>query len=198
VKPEDDPDVQLMLAVKRDDMNAFETLFRKHAASLVGLASPFVQSRARAEEIAQETFLQVYKTRHRYEPRARFVTWLYRIATNLCLSEARRPEHRFAARQPAPPEGEDEGNIFDSFRDPVGRTGEEDLLAREEMLLMKEALRELPVQQRAAVLLARVEGLSYDDVARTLDCSVSAVKSLIHRATVTLRGRFADTGQGKR
>ena len=184
-----------MLAVKRDDVDAFETLFRRYANPLVGLASSFVHSRARAEEIAQETFVQVYKTRHRYEPRARFVTWLYRIATNLCLSEARRPEHRLAMRLASQPDGRDEESDLDSFPDLVGRTGEEELLVREDMLRMKEALRELPGQQRAALLLARVEGLPYEDVARALGCSVSAVKSLIHRATVTLRGRFAGTRQ---
>jgi RNA polymerase sigma-70 factor, ECF subfamily len=195
VEPQDDPDVQLMLAVKRDDVEAFETLFRKYAQPLVALACSFVQSQARAEEIAQETFVQVYRTRRRYEPQARFATWLYRIATNLCLSELRRAEHRLTARPGSRPDTEDEACDFDAFPDPKGQTSEKELLDREDMRRMREVLGELPAQQRAALLLARVEGFSYAEVARTLGCSVSAVKSLIHRATLTLRERIPAVAQ---
>lgn len=193
MKPQDDPDVQLMLAVKRDDVDAFETLFRKYAKPLIALAFSFVQSQARAEEIAQETFVQVYRTRRRYEPRARFATWLYRIATNLCLSEVRRAEHRLAVRSWVRSDAEDEACDLDVLADPKGQTSEKKLLDREDIRRMREVLDELPMQQRAALLLARVEGFSYDEVARALGCSVSAVKSLIHRATLTLRERFSVT-----
>jgi RNA polymerase sigma-70 factor, ECF subfamily len=184
-----------MLAVKRDDVSAFETLFRKYAQPLVALAFSFVQSQARAEEIAQETFVQVYRTRRRYEPRARFATWLYRIATNLCLSEMRRAEHRLTARPGARSDADDEACDPDGFPDPKGQTSEKNLLDREDVRRTREVLDELPAQQRAALLLARVEGFSYDEVARALGCSVSAVKSLIHRATLTLRERFPATAE---
>lgn len=189
MKPEEDPDVQLMLAVKRDDRQAFETLFRKYAEQLVGFATSFVSSRARAEELAQDTFVQLYDSRRRYEPRARFATWLYRIATNLCLSELRRAEHRHTLR-PEPTADDDEGFQIDSLPDPEGRDTEENVSAKETVQRMREALQELPPQQRAALLLARVEGLSYVEVAQALGCSVAAVKSLIHRATLNLKGRF--------
>ena len=142
----DDPDVQRMLAVQRGDREAFEQLFQRHIGAVVGFATQFVGSRARAEEIAQEVFLQVYRTRAHYVPRARFTTWLYRMASNACLSEVRRAEHHARAASPSP----------DSA-------------------------------QRAAILLARVEGLSYEEVAESLSCSVAAVKSLVHRATLALR-----------
>jgi RNA polymerase sigma-70 factor, ECF subfamily len=196
VEPQDDPDVQLMLAVKRDDVDAFETLFRKYAQPLVAVAFSFVQSQARAEEIAQETFVQVYKTRHRYEPRARFATWLYRIATNLCVSEMRRAEHRLAARSGLPSDAGDRSPDPDAFPDPRLQTSEKDVLDREDIRRMREALDELPPQQRVALLLARAEGFSYAEVARALGCSVSAVKSLIHRATLTLRERFPGMVEG--
>jgi RNA polymerase sigma-70 factor, ECF subfamily len=195
VEPQDDPDVQLMLAVKRDDVEAFETLFRKYAQRLVAVAFSFVQSQARAEEIAQETFVQVYRTRHRYEPRARFATWLYRIATNLCVSEMRRAEHRLAARPTLQSETGDDSGDPDALADPRSQTGEKDVLDREDIRRVRETLDQLPAQQRAALLLARGEGLSYSEVAGALGCSVSAVKSLIHRATLTLRERFPDWGE---
>ena len=180
-----------MLAVQRDDdVAAFEALFRKYVQQVAGFARSMVGSSARAEELAQEAFVRVYRTRRRYEPRARFATWLYRIVTNLCVSEARRAEHRLnvaprgsGADDPPPDPGD--------LADPDGRSGEDDLLARERMDTIRRALSGLPAQQRAALWLARVEGFSYEEVAHTLGCSVSAVKSLIHRATVTLRDRMA-------
>lgn len=191
MRPEEDPDVQLMLAVKRDDAAAFEALFRKYIAQVVGFALSFVGSRARAEELAQEAFAQVYRTRHRYQPRARFTTWLYRIVKNLCLSEVRRVEHR-VAYVPRPGADDNDPPNESSPSAPRDQGQEEGLLAREGLDKMQTALLKLPDQQRAALMLARVEGLSYQEVAEVLECSVSAVKSLIHRATVTVRGELRD------
>jgi RNA polymerase sigma-70 factor (ECF subfamily) len=185
LNPESDPDVQLMLAVQRDDRAAFEALFRKHAAAITGFALSFVGSRARAEELAQETFVHLYRARKNYKPQARFSTWLYRIATNLCVSEMRRPEHRSIVPAPSPPDAE--GDPIDRLADPMAMSGEDAAVVSESIDRLREGLQKLPAQQRAALLLARAEGLSYDEVAAALGCSVAAVKSLIHRATVTLR-----------
>lgn len=184
VNPQQDPDVQLMLDVQRDSREAFDALFRKYIGPVVAFASSYVGSRARAEELAQDAFVQLYRARHQYEPRARFKTFLYRIVTNVCLSEVRRAHNR----QEVPDDGHD--GAADAASDV--RTGEEDLALREEVSQMRSAVLELPPQQRAALLLARVEGLSYEEVARSMACSVSAVKSLIHRATISLRERLRD------
>lgn len=191
MNPEGDPDVQLMLAVQRGDDSAFRQLFEKHIAAVVGFATQFVGVRARAEEVAQQVFLQIYRTRAQYRPRARFTTWLYRMVTNACLSEVRRAEYhgRFV---PIAPSGEAEGEMA-VVVDPPTRSTEDALLSREAMDRMRAALDQLPAQQRAALLLARVEGMSYEEVATSLSCSVSAVKSLIHRATVTLRDVLRET-----
>lgn len=178
-----------MLAVQQDSSEAFELLFRKYIGPVVAFALSFVGSRARAEELAQDAFVHLFRTRHRYEPRARFSTFLYRIVTNVCLTEVRRAEHRNMGRR-ADRETESEAGIVLGVADPHSRTGEDDLLLREEMDKMRAAIMKLPPQQRAALLLARVEGLSYEDAAHSLRCSVSAVKSLIHRATVTLRNQL--------
>lgn len=188
---EADPDVQDMLAVQQGSQAAFRRLFEKHVAGVTGFAMQFVKNRARAEELAQDVFLQIYRTRARYVARARFTTWLYRMVTNACLSELRRPEHRARLQPLDPPAGE---NMEDP---PVtlegsGQSSEEAVLNHETMERLQAAVAHLPPQQRAALLLARVNGLSYEEVATTLSCSVSAVKSLIHRATVTLRDQMQE------
>jgi len=185
-----DPDVQLMLAVQRGDQSAFEQLFKKHVKGVIGFAMQFVGRRARAEELSQDVFLQIFRTRARYVPRARFRTWLYRMVSNACLSELRRADHR---GRPRPVVGSDDRQTDPELvHESTSRSSEDELLDREALGRVRAVLRELPPQQRAALLLARVEGLSYEEVATTLSCSVSAVKSLIHRATVTLRQRLRE------
>lgn len=188
-----DPDVALMLALQRGDDSAFDRLFEKHAAAVVRFARQFVRSQSRAEELAQDVFLQVYRTRSSYRPTARFTTWLFRIAANACLSEARRPEQRLRvwARSPLDDPGSGEQPLLDRS----GPSAEDALLSRETVDTIRAALAALPPQQRASLLLARVEGMSYEEVAQSLSCSVAAVKSLIHRATVTLRARLLSSGE---
>jgi len=178
-----------MLAAQRDENGAFEALFRKYARQLVAYARQFVGSQARAEELVQDVFLHIYQTRRRYLPRARFATWLYRIATNACLSEVRRGEYHGRMVSLEPPEDDAPAP---QIRDPHARSGEEVLLSRESGQRISAVLSALPPQQRAALLLARVEGFSYEEVAQSLNCSLSAVKSLVHRATLTVRDRLAD------
>jgi RNA polymerase sigma-70 factor (ECF subfamily) len=192
VTPEADPDVELMLEVQRGDASAFERLFEKHIARVVGFATRFVGNRARAEELAQDVFLQVYKHRGHYQPQARFSTWLYRMVTNACLSEVRRADHRGLMQSMDQPVGE--GDPPPQFAEAAERSSEDDVASRERLERMRAALDGLPPQQRAALLLARAEGFSYEEVADSLSCSVSAVKSLVHRATVTLRERFKEDG----
>jgi len=188
---ETDPDVQLMLAVQRGDAAAFQQLFEKHIAGVVGFATQFVGSRARAEELAQDVFLQIYKTRARYLPRARFTTWLYRMVTNACLSEVRRADYRGRVQSIDQPRGDDDNGPAPPIEVPT-RSSEDAAMTSEAVESIRAALADLPAQQRAALLLARVEGLSYEEVAASLSCSVSAVKSLIHRGTVTLRERLQE------
>jgi RNA polymerase sigma-70 factor (ECF subfamily) len=190
LNPEADPDVQLMLAVQRGDRFAFEQLFEKHARGVVGFAAQFVGAHARAEELAQDVFLQIYRTRARYLPTARFTTWLYRMVTNACLSEVRRADHRSRVRlaDPLHEQDDDPGSLAEV----ASSSSEEVVLSQESLNRLRVELDQLPAQQRAALLLARVQGLSYEEVAEALTTSVSAVKSLIHRATVTLRDRMQE------
>jgi RNA polymerase sigma-70 factor (ECF subfamily) len=176
-----------MLQAQGGDSAAFQELYRRYARQVVRFALQFCGSQARAEELAQDVFLNVYRARGTYQAQARFATWLFRIATNSCLSEMRRPEHRrpVSSLDAAEAGEDDEGRR--ELSDPAAPEGEAAALAGEKRARLQSLLAGLPPQQRAAVLLARAEGFSYEEVAESLGCSVPAVKSLIHRATVTLR-----------
>jgi len=179
-----------MLAVQQGDRTAFQQLFERHIGAVIGFAMQFVGTRARAEELAQDVFLQIYRTRDRYVPRARFRTWLYRMVTNACLSEVRRPDVR--ARVAIGPTSEDPPPELSGA---VSRSSEDVVLDHERVQQLRAALAQLPPQQRAALLLARLNGMSYEEVSASLSCSVSAVKSLIHRATITLRDQLHEEGR---
>jgi RNA polymerase sigma-70 factor (ECF subfamily) len=175
-----DPDAALMLAFQQGDEGAFRTLFERHARAMFAFCHRFVRDAARAEELAQDVFVNLHRARDRYRPSARFKTFLYRVATNHCLNELRRGE--YAAREGAAGRG-DAPPDPDTL--PSGAASPEEL-ARAGALeaAVKQLLSRLPEKQRTALVLCRFEGLSYEEIAQVLETSVPAVKSLIHRATV--------------
>ena len=188
----DDPDVDLMQRVRDGDAVAFRELFAKYSEAVVNFAYRFVNSRPRAEELAQDAFLQIYRARARYEAKARFTTYLYRVVTNLCLNELRRFDYQGKTE---PLEGRPLENGEEGSRELPDRSLPEieDLLAGAETgVRIKKVLDRLPPNQKSALLLSRVEGLSYQEVAECLEITESAVKSLIFRATQTLREELAD------
>lgn len=187
-----DPDVELMGRVRDGDGAAFRDLFTKYADAVVNFAYRFVGNRDRAEELAQEAFLQIYRARQRYEAKARFTTYLYRVATNLCLNELRRFDYqgRIEPLEGYPSEDREEGTR--ELPDETLPTAEEHLAGLETSARIKKVLDRLPPKQKSALLLSRVEGFSYQDVAICLETTESAVKSLIFRATQTLRENLRD------
>lgn len=190
--PTSDPNVQLMLRVRAGDAEAFRELFEKYSRAIVNFAYHFVENRQRAEEIAQDVFLQIYRAAGRYEPTAKFTTWLYRIATNACLNEVRRPEHRHPKRPLEYPEDDDRKRAEIAFADPTAVPGDSALAGRELEAKIHEVLEDMPPNQRAALLMSRVDGLSYLEVADALETTESAVKSLVFRATATMRKELAE------
>ena len=190
--PHDDPDVQLMLRFQNGEEGAFQQLFNKHASSVVNFAFRFLGNRARAEEIAQDVFLQVYRWQERYEPKAKFSTWLFKIANNHCLNEVRKGEYRVSIDTlDQPYDGEDEAPTR-ALPDQEGWPGDELLAAKETADRIKDILSRIPDTQRTALLLSRLEGLSYQEVAGVLGCTEKAVKSLVFRATQSLRVGLKD------
>jgi RNA polymerase sigma-70 factor (ECF subfamily) len=184
-------DVQLMLDVKAGDEQSFELLLRKYRTPLVNFLYRMVRDTAVAEDLAQEVFLRVYRARQEYAPSAKFTTWMFRIATNLALNSVRDNRHRQMeiSMDQTVDTGEDEHRAMEvPDRAP---SVEQELVARCRAELIMKAIHLLPEKQRAAVLLHKYQELDYDEIARVLECSESALKSLLFRAYETLRVELA-------
>lgn len=184
-------DAELMLRVKEGDDHSFSCLLHKHRDSVVNFLYRMVQNAAVAEELAQDVFLRVYRARERYEPTAKFTTWLYRIATHVALNSLRDDRGARLTETIDDPERE----LSRELRDPQP-TVEDNLVARSLTLEIRRAVQALPAKQRAAVILHKYHELDYREIAQSLGCSESAVKSLLFRAYETLRGRLAHMARG--
>jgi RNA polymerase sigma-70 factor (ECF subfamily) len=190
-RAETDPDVALMLGVQAGDQAAFQELFRKFSPRLLKYARRLVGSDARAEEVTQDVFVQVFRFRHRYRPESRFATWLFTIATNLCLNDLRRPERQLRVDL-WDERGDEERREGPALPDPDAVSPEDGAAGRELARALERAIAALPEKQRAAILLSRMDGLGYQDVAVALGCTEGAVKALVFRATQTLKQRLRD------
>jgi RNA polymerase sigma-70 factor (ECF subfamily) len=182
-----DFDAELMLRVKEGDGASFGVLLEKHRSSVVHFLYRMVQNYAVAEELAQEVFLRVYRSRSTYEPTAKFTTWMFRIATHLALNALRDGKNeRLQERL-----DDDSGSlpvrqVFD--RRP---SVEQSMVYAAKLDEIRRAISVLPEKQRAAVLMHKYEEMEYSQIAKVLSCSESAVKSLLFRAYETLRARLA-------
>ena len=184
-----DPDAVLMLRVKRGDRAAFAVLVEKYKQPVMNLVYRTLHDEAEAEDLAQNVFLQVYKSAKRYESRAKFSTWLFTIARNLCLNEIRR-RSRHPADSLEESHAEHEDQPRQQYEDKGSVAPPEKLLHGELAQKIEEALAGLPENQRTAILLCRQEELSYEEIAKILGCSLSATKSLIHRGRETLKEKL--------
>lgn len=176
-------DAEVMLRVKAGDEVAFDHLVEKFRRPLVGFLYRMARSHAVAEELAQEVFLRVYRSRQSYKATAKFTTWMYRIATNLAVNYARDTRHqRGEVSLDEPTEG---GAAFEvSDGEP---TAEQELLLRERRRAIRSHVEALPERQRLAVVMHKYQGLDYRHIAQVLKLSESATKSLLFRAYETLR-----------
>ncbi|MGC1414207.1 MAG: sigma-70 family RNA polymerase sigma factor [Candidatus Acidiferrum sp.] len=186
-------DVQLMLDVKAGDEHSFELLLQRYRTPLVNFLYRMVRAREEAEDLAQEVFLRVYRARKDYVPSAKFTTWLFRIATNLALNSVRDNRHqRMEISLDAPitvdAEDGDEKALDIAEKHP---NIEQYLVEEARKKMIRHAIDKLPEKQRAAVLLHKYQELDYGDIARILECSESALKSLLFRAYETLRVELA-------
>jgi len=182
-----DYDAELMLRVKEGDGASFGLLLDKHRSPVVHFLYRMVQNHAVAEELAQEVFLRVYRSRSTYEPTAKFTTWLFRIATHLALNALRDGKN----------ERSQERLDDDSSDMPVRQVSdqrpsvEQSMVHQARLDEIRRAIKTLPEKQRAAVLMHKYEEMEYSQIAKVLSCSESAVKSLLFRAYETLRARLA-------
>ena len=185
-------DVQLMLGVKAGDEFSFELLLHRYRTPMVNFLCRMVGDAATAEDLAQEVFLRVYRAREAYEPSAKFTTWMFRIATNLALNSRRDNRHiqrQISLDAPAPGALEEDAAPLD-FADERPNV-EHELVARDRAAVIRRAIEALPEKQRAAVLLHKYQELDYDQIGQILNCSESALKSLLFRAYETLRVSLA-------
>jgi RNA polymerase sigma-70 factor (ECF subfamily) len=183
-----DYDAELMLRVKDGDGASFGVLLEKHRSSVVHFLYRMVQNPAVAAELAQEVFLRVYRSRGTYEPTAKFTTWLFRIATHLALNSLRdNKNERLQDRL-----DEDSSSELPVRQVSDGRPSVEQRMVYQAKLdEVRRAIRALPEKRRVAVLMHKYEEMEYSQIAKVLNCSESAVKSLLFRAYEALRARLA-------
>jgi RNA polymerase sigma-70 factor (ECF subfamily) len=186
-----DPDVRLMLRAKAGDDAAFSQLVANYQDRLVGVLGHLLQSREWAEDLAQEVFLRIYRSRHGYEPTARFSTWMFQIANNLARNLRRDNGRRREVAMNA-----DDSNLSGPRPGPASIADKSGLMPTrlseksETCSIVQEALSTLTESQRMAVLLHKFDEMSYTDIAAALDLTPSAVKSLLSRARETLREKL--------
>jgi RNA polymerase sigma-70 factor (ECF subfamily) len=182
------PSEDLMPQIAKGDEHAFEILVERHQASLLNQIYRFIGDRIKSQDMAQEVFLRVWQAAGDYKPKAKFTTWLYRIAANLCLNElkaSRRKKWLRFFQVDA-----DEQTIREEHFSDASPSPEDLLLSGERSREIADALQSLPENQRMALILKRYDDLSYEEISRILNCSVSAVESLLVRAKRNLQGKL--------
>ena len=192
-----DPDAALMLRVKRGDRAAFTELVEKWQQPTMNFVFSTLRDETESEDVAQNTFVQVWKSRDRYERTAKFSTWLFTIARNLCLNEIRR-RSRHPAESLEETHAEHDDQPSRQYEDKKMFLPTDNVLHGELAKKIEEALAELPENQRTAILLCRRDEVSYEEIADILGCSLSATKSIIHRGRETLKEKlkpYLQTGE---
>ncbi|MEE9305869.1 MAG: sigma-70 family RNA polymerase sigma factor, partial [bacterium] len=188
-----EPEQRWMAAIADGDEAAFERLVARHGSAVLNTIRRFVGDTGRAEELAQEVFLRLWRAAPRYQPTAAFRTWLFTIVKRLCWNELRRSGREVSIDEELGEGSPGEVAARLAVGDPLP---EERLLATERARAVRAAIGELPPAQRMAVICRRYEELSYEEIAQALDTTVPAVKSLLVRARRTLAQRLAPWVEG--
>jgi len=188
-EPESDADI--MLRVKAGDQAAFDYLVQKYRRPMISFMYRMARNAAAAEDLAQEVFLRVYRSRETYEPSAKFTTWLYRIATNLAVNHARDTRHERPEVQISLDEPDEETGTTLELPD-ASLTAEQMIVRRERLLAIRRKIEALPEQQRLAVIMHKYQQMDYKQIAEVLKKSESATKSLLFRAYETLREQLKE------
>ena len=184
-------DADVMLLAGAGDDSAFDYLVDKFRRPIVSFMYRMTHNQAIAEELAQEVFLRVYRSRSSYQAEAKFSTWLYRIATNLAVNHARDTRSERTAQTVNLDEPDRETGTTPDVADATPSV-EADILRNERMAAIRQHVMELPERQRMAVLMHKYQGLDYKEIGKVLKLSESATKSLLFRAYETLREKLKE------
>lgn len=181
----------LMCRIKSGDKHAFETLVYRHQRPVLNFIFRFMGDSAEAEDLTQEVFLRVWKSAGTYQPDAKFTTWLYRIAINICINKQRATHIRkwFAMSQSHEQKQKPENNFIPAESAEI-KTPEDHLIDSEQSLHLLSAINDLPTSQRLAIVLRIYDGLSYHEISQITDRTVLAVDSLLIRAKKNLRKKL--------
>lgn len=185
---ESDAGVRWMLAYQRGDETAFDALVEAYSGSLYALFTRFLGQAPEREDLVQEVFLRVIRARERYEPTARFSTWLYRIAFNIAVNKTQR-SNESASLDDA--QSGDDGFALREVGDPRGEEPSTALERGDVVAAVRAAIGSLPEAQRMALILAKYDEMPYSEIAIVLRSSEKAIKSMVHRARENLRERLA-------
>ena len=189
-------DEELMMRCRNGDMSAFELLVMRYKEPILNFAYRSIGDYHRAEDLAQETFIRVFKSASRYEPKCQFKNFIYLIATNLCRNEIRNRNRRNTSffEELA----SEDGNMdYLPVMQDASPLPDELYEKKEQQVAIQQTLNRLPENQRLALTLVTYQHLRYDEISEVLNCSVSAVKSLIHRARQNMRKLLLEVGIGE-
>lgn len=184
-------DAEVMLRVKAGDDSAFEYLVQKYRRPMISFMYRMAHNAAVAEDLAQEVFLRVYRSREKYEASAKFTTWLYRIATNLAVNHARDTRSERSEKMVSIDEPDEETGLTVDVAD-GSMSAEQAIIRRERLAAIRQRVQELPERQRVAVLMHKFQQMDYRQIAEVLKLSESATKSLLFRAYETLRTQLRE------
>ncbi len=179
-------DAEVMLRVRAGDDSAFQYLVQKYRRPMVSFMYRMAHNPTIAEDLAQEVFLRVYRSRESYEPSAKFTTWLYRIASNLAANHARDTRHERPENMVSIDEPDDDTGLTVDVPD-TSLSAEENIMRRERMAAIRARVQALPERQRMAVIMHKYQQMDYRQISEVLKLSESATKSLLFRAYETLR-----------
>jgi RNA polymerase sigma-70 factor (ECF subfamily) len=185
--PSPERDLAWMERIAEGDTEALELLIEAHQARVIGTVAKMLGDETDAEDIAQQVFIRVWKSAARYQPTAKFTTWLFKITRNLVFNEMRRRKRHPVTSLERETEA---GENFVQTPDTATPAPDRSLLEAELQKAIREAIEALPETQRMAIILRRYEDMSYEEIAEVLDLSVPAVKSVLFRARADLRVRL--------